>query len=630
MNDNGKSPFETVMQMGKELINISKGIAQAMAGDWVGTIKSFARSKVVKMIAAGVGILFLIICIVIAALPSLIWDALFGGPEDQARKEILRMSRTVNEFFIKDYNLVTKHVRTQAGEVILSLMKANMKTVGSVPGISAYKILAYYSASDYAPKSMEGIGTANVSQQVEQYSSQLQLAANKYGVGEFANVLKALMMQESGGRQLDVMQASEGQFNTEYAKDPNSITDTAYSIECGVQEFKAALDQVGCKSPTDITKLQLALQTYNMGPGYYRWMVSNGYTMWTNGTALQFRAKMMQIPEFKNGYGDPLYPEHVLRYYSVPVAPTPTSTMYDEYGNPISSLVSDELDDTIELPPGGTDVGIGKAINIDAVIELLKSKQVHNYDDKDVYYYYTTREKDESEHEDNVSDTEYTLHFITENDPEFFIKLFNLTPAQVKQAEEYEQIFIQYGSTDYSDKVGSARFTPLSSIEIENYISIARNTYPSLTAEREDVLRQALALVGMVDYFWGGKSEAGWNTNWGKLTKVTVDGDWTSYTMQPYGLDCSGFVDWAYKSGGAPALPGSTRNQINMGTQISPLQLRPGDLGFGMNSDGQTPHHVLIYVGSVNGTKYWVHAASTKQGIIVSQYQAGRCVSILP
>lgn len=633
MNDNGKSPFENIIQMGKELLAIGKGIVQALAGDWLGAVKSLAKSKTVRMILVAIGIVFFIICIAIAALPSLIWQAIFGGPEDQARKEILRMSRTVNEFFIKDYNLVTKHIRTEAGESLISPMKADMKTNGSVPGISAYKILAYYSASDFAPKSMEGIGSSNVNADVEKYSTQLQMTANKYGVGEFTNVLKALMMQESSGRLLDVMQASEGGFNTKYSHEPNSITDPNYSIECGVQEFKAALEKVGCKSPTDLTKLQLALQTYNMGPGYYNWMVSNGYTIWTNGTALQFRAKMMMLPDYKNGYGDPLYPEHVLRYYVAPTAPeitpsTPT-IRYDEYGNPIETISTDDLTDTIELPPGGTDVGIGKSINIDAVIELLKSKQVHDFDGNDVYYYYTTREKSESEHTENLSDTEYTLHFVTEKDPDFFIKLFKLTPEQVKAAEEYEQIFIQYGSTDYSDKVGSARFTPLTSMEIENYISIARNTDPSLTAEREDILRQGLALVGMVDYFWGGKSEAGWNNNWGVLTKVTAAGDWTSYTMQPYGLDCSGFVDWAYKSGGGPALPGTTKNQINMGTRVNATELKPGDLAFELNSDGKTPHHVMIYVGTNNGKKYFVHAASTKQGIIVSSSSTQRFQKIL-
>ena len=42
---------------------------------------------------------------------------------------------------------------------------------------------------------------------------------------------------------LDVMQAAEGGFNTRYPHVPNGITDPEYSIECGVQELKYALDK---------------------------------------------------------------------------------------------------------------------------------------------------------------------------------------------------------------------------------------------------------------------------------------------------------------------------------------------------------------------------------------------------
>ena len=61
------------------------------------------------------------------------------------------------------------------------------------------------------------------------------------------------------------------------------------------------------------------------------------------------------------------------------------------------------------------------------------------------------------------------------------------------------------------------------------------------------MLKYALALVDKVDYFWGGKSLVlGWDDRWGELTEVTAEGSDTTGTEQPYGLDCSGFVDWAF------------------------------------------------------------------------------------
>ena len=68
-----------------------------------------------------------------------------------------------------------------------------------------------------------------------------------------------------------------------------------------------------------------------------------------------------------------------------------------------------------------------------------------------------------------------------------------------------------------------------------------------LSMERRMVVTYALALVDKVDYFWGGKSLVlGWDDRWGELTEVTAEGSDTTGTEQPYGLDCSGFVDWAF------------------------------------------------------------------------------------
>ena len=68
-----------------------------------------------------------------------------------------------------------------------------------------------------------------------------------------------------------------------------------------------------------------------------------------------------------------------------------------------------------------------------------------------------------------------------------------------------------------------------------------------LSMERRMVVTYALALVDKVDYFWGGKSLVlGWDDRWGELTEVTAEGSDSIGTEQPYGLDCSGFVDWAF------------------------------------------------------------------------------------
>ena len=68
-----------------------------------------------------------------------------------------------------------------------------------------------------------------------------------------------------------------------------------------------------------------------------------------------------------------------------------------------------------------------------------------------------------------------------------------------------------------------------------------------LSSERRAVVETACSLVGKVNYFWGGKSLVlGWDERWGTLRQVTAAGSSTTGTYRPYGMDCSGFVDWVF------------------------------------------------------------------------------------
>ena len=80
--------------------------------------------------------------------------------------------------------------------------------------------------------------TLEVSDEVLAYRATIQQVAQKYGMEAYVELLMAVMMQESGGRGSDPMQAAEGCFNKKYPHVPNGITDPAYSIECGIQELK--------------------------------------------------------------------------------------------------------------------------------------------------------------------------------------------------------------------------------------------------------------------------------------------------------------------------------------------------------------------------------------------------------
>ena len=161
-----------------------------------------------------------------------------------------------------------------------------------------------------------------VSAEVEAYEPLIRQYANQYGIGEYVELIKAVMMQESGGRGLDPMQSSEGGFNTRYPRKPNGITDPEYSIQCGVQEVKSCLVSAGVENPIDMQNIRLALQGYNFGNGYISW-AKNRYGGYSLANAAEFSDMMAQRMGWSN-YGDKQYVPHVLRYYAFGRIPTGT------------------------------------------------------------------------------------------------------------------------------------------------------------------------------------------------------------------------------------------------------------------------------------------------------------------
>lgn len=161
----------------------------------------------------------------------------------------------------------------------------------------------------------------------ESYRPQVEEAAARYGMSGYVDLILALMMQESSGNGPDVMQSSEGAYNTRYPQVPNGITDSAYSIECGIQELKYSMEKAGVKSPADTGRIKLALQGYNFGADvYFSYLSEHGIISWSEKSSEAFaeiasghtpRAKSDPLYSTAGpwDYGDQNYPEHVLRYY---------------------------------------------------------------------------------------------------------------------------------------------------------------------------------------------------------------------------------------------------------------------------------------------------------------------------
>ena len=161
---------------------------------------------------------------------------------------------------------------------------------------------------------------------------------------------------------------------------------------------------------------------------------------------------------------------------------------------------------------------------------------------------------------------------------------------------------------------------------VEDVYSVSRDTAAllrdlpeGLSPEREAVVRTACSLVGKVNYFWGGKSLViGWDVRWGELRQVTAAGSSTTGTYRPYGMDCSGFVDWVFynATGGQYVIGhgGGATMQHNYCTDISWSAAQPGDLVFYPDNS-----HVGIVGGrNANGELLIIHCASGYNNVVVT------------
>ena len=184
----------------------------------------------------------------------------------------------------------------------------------------------------------------------------------------------------------------------------------------------------------------------------------------------------------------------------------------------------------------------------------------------------------------------------------------------IDMSAEYPQFKLTYGEVIQNmanalkmtlyGTLGNGTTVPLTDAELIAFVN-----RQNCNATRKHILTTALSLVGKVPYFWGGKSAAGWNDEWNTPKLVTSAGSSSTGTIRPFGLDCSGFTDWTYKTAVGVSLHAGTYGQWDNSYAIDESELLPGDLGFLMNDGGAGWNHVLIFAGyGEDGSRKWVHS----------------------
>ena len=173
---------------------------------------------------------------------------------------------------------------------------------------------------------------------------------------------------------------------------------------------------------------------------------------------------------------------------------------------------------------------------------------------------------------------------------------------------EYQELFAAL--------TGSYQDIELSPDEVAK---IMENLPADLSEARREVVLTAYQLLGRVHYFWGGKSLViGWDSRWGMPMEVTAEGSSTTGTVRPFGLDCSGMVDWVfYNQSGGQYVIGHGGGATAQHTYCAPIawdDAQPGDLVFYPGDS-----HVGIVCGFDSGGNIMIiHCASGANNVVVT------------
>lgn len=162
---------------------------------------------------------------------------------------------------------------------------------------------------------------------------------------------------------------------------------------------------------------------------------------------------------------------------------------------------------------------------------------------------------------------------------------------------------------------------PMGSLTIsqEDAIALLENLPDDLDPARKAVVGTAVQLVGRVSYFWGGKSlTLGWDDRWGVPMEVTAAGSGSTGTIRPFGLDCSGFVDWTFynATNGSyyPGRGGGAATQHSYCANSAWNEAQPGDLVFYPDDS-----HVGIVGGKdADGNLLIVHCSGGANGVVIT------------
>ena len=188
-----------------------------------------------------------------------------------------------------------------------------------------------------------------------------------------------------------------------------------------------------------------------------------------------------------------------------------------------------------------------------------------------------------------------------------------------EQIEQLENYMTEENNTLLIEQYSSSIFGILTD---EEFTQIQELVPEDVYGTRRSVILAALSLEGKVPYFWGGKSlHTGWDERWGEDRIVTSEGSTVTGTQRAFGMDCSGFVTWAFINAGGNSnilkyIGNGTAAQWKNSKGIGRDELQPGDLLFYQSPNRAGINHIGIVVQSED--ELVVVHSSGGRGVVVT------------
>ena len=323
-------------------------------------------------------------------------------------------------------------------------------------------------------------------------------------------------------------------------------------------------------------------------------------------------------------------------YDGAPSMPEVVSQLNEEFSGKFDSIIADNPHDTLVVDNAGSASMVANWDEVLAVYDVLVATDPENptevatLDDEKItqlrtvfwdmnHINYSVDEVEigmDEETGEPITETVLTITVSTST-AEDMISYYGLSTERAAQVRELLQP--EYAEL-FQRLTGSYVDITLSADEIA---AIMETLPDDLSEERKGVVLTAYSLLDKVRYFWGGKSLVlGWDSRWGTPMKVTAENSATTGTVRPFGLDCSGFVDWVfynvYDGEYIIGHGGGASDQYSYCDPIPWSSAQPGDLVFYPGCE-----HVGIVVKNDAGTLTVIHCASGYNNVVMTQHTQG-------